>query len=109
MNERIQELKGQVLDKHFSHTWSTMDYDDIEKFADKFAEVIINECCVALSPMLRDMISRGQGVDAIKKHFGIVESKGWVCPKCGTDRTKQECPKGYTAALSNECPMIGTA
>lgn len=37
----------------------------------KFAELIIEECCGALNPMLRDMISRGQGVDAIRKHFGV--------------------------------------
>ena len=36
---------------------------------EKFAELIIAECCVALHPMLRDMISRTQGVDLIKKHF----------------------------------------
>ena len=45
----------------------------------------------------------------IRDHFGVDESKGWICPKCGTDRTKQECPKGYTAALTGECPMIGEA
>jgi hypothetical protein len=37
----------------------------------RFAELIIEECCRSLSPMLRDMISRGQGVDLIKKHFGV--------------------------------------
>jgi len=37
----------------------------------KFAEAIIRECCIALNPMLRDMISRGQGVDMIKLHFGM--------------------------------------
>ena len=38
---------------------------------EKFAELIIRECCIALNPMLRDMISRGQGVDMIKLHFGM--------------------------------------
>ena len=41
------------------------------KTAEKFAELIIRECCIALNPMLRDMISRGQGVDMIKQHFGV--------------------------------------
>ena len=40
---------------------------------ERFAELIIGECCVALSPMLRDMISRGQAYDLIKKHFGVEE------------------------------------
>jgi hypothetical protein len=38
---------------------------------DLFAELIVQECGVALSPMLRDMISRGQAVELIKKHFGV--------------------------------------
>ena len=36
-----------------------------------FAELIIEQCGIALSPMLRDMISRGQAYDLIKKHFGV--------------------------------------
>lgn len=39
----------------------------------KFAELILKECGVALSPMLRDMISRGQAVDLINKHFRVEE------------------------------------
>ena len=38
---------------------------------EKFAELIVRECCIALNPMLRDMISRGQGVELIKLHFGM--------------------------------------
>ena len=39
----------------------------------KFAELIVRECGVALRPMLRDMVSRGQAFDLIKKHFGVEE------------------------------------
>ena len=41
--------------------------EDVEKFA----ELIVKECGVALSPMLRDMVSRGQAYDLIKQHFGV--------------------------------------
>jgi len=41
--------------------------------AEKFAELILKECGIALNPMLRDMISRGQGVELINKHFGVKE------------------------------------
>ena len=37
----------------------------------KFAELFVRECGVALSPMLRDMVSRGQAYDLIKQHFGV--------------------------------------
>ena len=99
--------------------------------SNKFAELIVRECCRALNPMLRDMISRGQGVDLIKLHFGmnpneittamldrsiaqmekqLAEQKpGWVCSKCGVDRIQDVCPKGDTAALTGECPMTGKA
>jgi len=40
---------------------------------EKFAELIVQECGVALSPMLRDMVSRGQAFDLIKQHFGVEE------------------------------------
>jgi hypothetical protein len=43
----------------------------------------------------------------IKEHFGLQESKGWVCPKCGVDRTKEACPSGYNSLLVGQCPMVG--
>ena len=48
-----------MIDEHF----------DIEKFAG----LIVQGCQIALSPMLRDMISRGQAYDLIKQHFGVEE------------------------------------
>lgn len=38
---------------------------------DLFAKLIVEECRTALSPMLRDQISRGHAYDLIKKHFGV--------------------------------------
>jgi len=66
MNEQIRELiKKTGTDT--SGRWVSVDA------AETLVESVIKECCVALSPMLRDMISRGQGVDLIKKHFGVEE------------------------------------
>ena len=41
----------------------------------KFAELIVRECGVALNPPVqnRNVISRGQAYDLIKKHFGVDE------------------------------------
>ena len=72
MNERIQELWSQAGGHYNSgnqHTWPEYTIDDPAKFA----ELIVKECYVALSPMLRDMISRGQAYDLIKQHFGVEE------------------------------------
>ena len=69
MNERIKELMQQ--------SYVTVQSPSGEGYTDfsqeKFAEAVIRECGVALSPMLRDMISRGQAFDLIKQHFGVEE------------------------------------
>ena len=62
MNERIREFEKQCWDNQTNHV-------DTEKFAG----LIVRECGVALSPMLRDMVSRGQAFDLIKRHFGVEE------------------------------------
>ena len=65
MNERIRELAEQAgWDNHHSK---------FDTRIEKFAELIVRECGVALSPMLRDMVSRGQAYDMIKQHFGVEE------------------------------------
>jgi hypothetical protein len=67
MNERIKELMvkcNYVVD-------GTCDISREQKFA----ELIVKECEVALKPpvQVRDVISRGQAYDLIKKHFGVEE------------------------------------
>ena len=64
MNERIRELMQQA-GTDTSGKWMSVDN------AEKFTELIVKECYVALFPALRDMISRGQAYDMIKKHFDI--------------------------------------
>lgn len=71
MNERIEHLLY-LSGLTASGCWDK--FDDYDKDAlNKFSELIVQECCRALNPMLRDMISRGQGVESIKKHFGVEE------------------------------------
>ena len=79
MKERIRQLAEQAGLKH--HNWITNEsnvkdgdfkYPRLEDY-EKFAELIVRECGVALSPMLRDMVSRGQAYDLIKQHFGVEE------------------------------------
>jgi len=131
MNEHIKKLLDKALDQAVPETWTQLSHEQMTRLSNVFAELIIRECCRALNPMLRDMISRGQGVDLIKLHFGmnpneittamldtaidqiekqLAEQKpGWVCSQCGVDRIRDVCPKGHTAALSGECPMTGVA
>ena len=64
MNPRIQALIEKV-GTDVSGKWISIDD------AETLAEAIIRECCTALNPMLRDMISRGQAYDMIRQHFGV--------------------------------------
>ena len=74
MNERIKELAEQAESSRLEYNSYTMMNNRIQEFdKEKFAELIIQECGIALSPMLRDMVSRGQAYDLIKQHFGVDE------------------------------------
>jgi hypothetical protein len=63
---RIKELM-KIAGSDVSGKWMSIDNSE------KFAELIIKECGVALSPMLRDMVSRGHAYNLVKQHFGVEE------------------------------------
>ena len=69
MNERIKELAEQA---GYTKDMFGVGHWDMPE-CKKFAELIVRECSVALSPMLRDMVSRGQAYNLIKEHFGVEE------------------------------------
>ncbi len=91
MNEQIKVLMGKTLDDKFSGTWTTMTYQDLEKFSESFAELIIRDCIgVALNELVdEELIKSGKYDDsdisylngnndgvvdvvyAIKQHFGV--------------------------------------
>jgi hypothetical protein len=44
MNKKIKELMGQTLDSKFSHTWTALNYADLEKFSEKLVELTVQHC-----------------------------------------------------------------
>ena len=70
MNGRIKQL---VEEARLITVNGDTRYASDEEFEQRFAEAVIRECCIALNPMLRDMISRGQAYDLIIQHFGVKE------------------------------------
>ena len=44
VNKQIHELMSNTLDEKFAGTWSTMDMQDLTKFSERFAELIVREC-----------------------------------------------------------------
>jgi hypothetical protein len=80
MNKRIKQLMGQTLDEKFAGTWSTMDTQDLTKFAERFAELIVRECVHAVmdgskegdwyAQKIEEHFDNGQGGIL---HFGVEE------------------------------------
>ena len=66
MNERIRELSEQS-----GLLGPNSRIGNSHEATERFAELIVKDCVKALNPMLRDMISRGEAVDLILKHFGV--------------------------------------
>ena len=74
MNEQIKALMGQTLDEKFSGTWSTMDMQDLQKFTERFAELIVRECAGKVDFILREKKAGGGTMgDEIREHFGVEE------------------------------------
>ena len=87
MNERIKELVVKLVPDAFmtykgylyhSSDPKVFEHSDPEPLYTKqelvkFTQLIVRECGIVLSPMLRDMVSRGQAYDLIKQHFGVEE------------------------------------
>ena len=109
MNEKIKQL---ALDAGIGFTlWDDSGREMIDNYTPeerlaKFAELIVKETL----QVARAGIEFGDGMeDAVYTYFGVEECRGWVCPKCGVDRTKDVCPQGHMAAVEGKCPMIGVA
>ena len=69
-------MNKELIQKFLNNAcWDEQAQHELEDWinVEKFAELIVRECGVALSPMLRDMVSRGQAYDLIKQHFGVEE------------------------------------
>ena len=97
MNKRLRQFEKESKLEIFGlgakrHIW--------EAALEKYAELIVNECAE-----IADKAEPYKANDLIKQHFAVEESKGWVCPKCGVDRTKNVCPLGFGATVDGRCPM----
>ena len=72
MNQRIEQLAGQALDREVPYTWTTLDRFELDRLQARFAELIVKECFTKLTPYLDD-----QFIDDVeselKEHFGIKE------------------------------------
>ena len=76
MNKQIKNLMDQTLDEKFAGTWSTMDMQDLTKFSERFAELIVKECAKVIleTPVEYTEIDTMHRIrDNVKEHFGVTE------------------------------------
>jgi len=66
MNERIKLLANQALDQAVPETWSTLTCEQLGRFQEKFAELIVKEC-IDISYVAEPYKAN----DLILKHFGV--------------------------------------
>jgi hypothetical protein len=108
MNERFKELAVQAgfqYNRYEGYGWAGASLP-------KFAELIVRECASMARVFQNNEYDFTGDLDLdefMLKHFGVEERKGWVCPKCGVDRTRDVCPKGHFATMTGDCPMTATA
>ena len=74
MNERIRQLAGQALDKVVPYTWTRLDYNEIQRLQEYFAELIVQEC-IGIVEKQKAKMSYGPTfvIEDIKQHFGVEE------------------------------------
>ena len=73
MNERIQLLAGKALDQAVPETWTTLTAYDLNKFIEKFAELIVRECTGVVADAVDHREPASTYVGKIKQHFGVEE------------------------------------
>jgi hypothetical protein len=77
MNERIDQLWGQALDRAVPETWTTLNPAQLSKLKEKFAELLVKECISTLEEKIHRSIDN-EGDETwpdliLKEHFGVEE------------------------------------
>ena len=68
MNKRMKKLAMQAFDET---TMATTSPTEKKSFAERFAELMVEECQLVLDPSQEGLISRAEAFDLIRKHFTI--------------------------------------
>jgi hypothetical protein len=71
MNERIRELAGRALDQAVPETWSALTGEQLSRFQEKFAELIVRECTQIVADAVDHREPASTYVGKIREHFGV--------------------------------------
>lgn len=72
VNKHVKQLMGRTLDAKFKATWSTLTYEDLERFVTHFSQLLIRDCADVVYRF--DGLTLGQGYTIakhIKRHYGV--------------------------------------
>ena len=101
MNKRLREFERE---SHIDVYGLGLDRAKWESRLEKFAELIVKDC-MEINKQELSFTAFERLMNKYQDHFAVEEPKGWVCPKCGVDRTKNVCPQGFGATVDSRCPM----
>jgi len=77
MNQQIKQLLGQAYDEAVPETWTTLSSEQLGRVYEKFALLIVRECCQVLSKETIRHDGYGHNQHAlyqkIREHFGVEE------------------------------------
>jgi len=74
MNTQIERLFAQALDLAVPETWTTLTPEQLARFKDKFAKLIVQECADIAYRAYWDNPETVKGIhikEAIQEHFGV--------------------------------------
>lgn len=76
MNQRIKNLADRALDKVVPYTWTTLNYDEIQKLQEHLAQLIVAECIATVKKRYigdnnREDMEVRRCVADIQTHFGV--------------------------------------
>lgn len=66
MNGRIKYFAEQALDNAVPETWTTLSYDQLQKFQQEFARLIVDDCCSTISQVVDARIPASEYVNVLK-------------------------------------------
>jgi len=73
MNNRIEQITGQVLDQVVPETWTTLGYDKIKEIQYRTVEAVVKECADEILKWRSEPFPLDPefAANIIKQHFGV--------------------------------------
>lgn len=73
MRKVVYKLAEVALDKAVPETYTDLNRDQLNRFTDQFASMLVNECCELIAEWKKEPFPFDEDVaiDIIRRHFGV--------------------------------------